>query len=102
MGVVSGGALPTVNPYSHSTLKDVGAALWKGITTSAMNLFDTLFGPRASNDKSFLGFREVYKSFFQALGSLPRDKAFPLLKNFAHVLSLHGTGNELDKDVWLA
>jgi len=105
MGVVHGDGLPTVNAQGHSsTIGEIGAAVWKGITTSAVNMFDTIFGPRdavvGTDDRATLKFKKDYRVFFQELGTLSPREAFPLLKNFEHVLNLGGTGEALERDIW--
>jgi hypothetical protein len=108
MGIVRAGTgTPTVDSGGHSTFGEIGAAVWNGIATSAVNMFDTIFGPRdVVVDSATLNFKKAYRVFFEQLGKLTPSEAFPLIKNFEHVLNpipgqnIIGTGKDLDRSIW--
>lgn len=78
-GVVSGaGALPAV---SMGGVHGFGSALWKGISTSFRNLYDTLLN-KSNYDVSFKKFLDQYKVMFESLGEMTKEVAYGKLRAF--------------------
>lgn len=76
------------------TLGQVSMAIWRGAMASVRNLFDTWLG-RSGGDSDF---QKQFEEMLNLLGQMPKEIAFPSLKQFEHLLSMGGTAAEADVD----
>lgn len=84
-GVISGGGnLPAVN--MGGVHGGTTAALWRGISTSFRNLYDTLMN-KSNYDVAYKKFLDQYKVMFESLGEMTKEVAYGKLRAFKQAAS---------------
>lgn len=88
-GVVGGSdELPAVQMGGvHS---GVGSALWRGLTTSFKNLYDTLLN-RSNKAGPFLKMLDQFKVMFESLGEMSKEVAYGKLRAFKQAAEVGST-----------
>jgi hypothetical protein len=87
-GVVGGGGLPVVQ--MGGVHGGVGSALWRGLSTSFRNLYDTLLN-RSNKTVPFLKMLDQFKVMFESLGEMSKEVAYGKLRAFKQAAEVGST-----------